>query len=297
METRSSARGGVILFLLLTFVPSWLLQVVMIADGRAIDEQVGAVIALMWTPALASIVCRLVRREGIGDVSFRIGRGGGLRPWLVAWLFPVVVGLLAYGGAWISGLATFAAPATSGLGLAEMAAVPRLFVTIGIALTLGVVFSAITATGEEIGWRGYLFTRLVASEVPHPVLVAGAIWGLWHLPLIVSGQYAAGPWPALSAMVFLVSILAGGAIAAYVRAESGSVWAAALFHASWNSVIQGPFDGFTEGGGAAHTTSIWIGESGIVVALVSVGVAVLVLGRGFAVRLTPSSEPIATCRT
>jgi CAAX protease family protein len=34
--------------------------------------------------------------------------------------------------------------------------------------------------------------------VPYPVLASGLIWGLWHIPLIVAGIYAAGPYPALS---------------------------------------------------------------------------------------------------
>src|SRR5947207_6694868 len=57
----------------------------------------------MWMPALASILVRLARREGFADVSFRFG---GRRTW-VALLLPYAVGLVAYGVAWATGLATF----------------------------------------------------------------------------------------------------------------------------------------------------------------------------------------------
>ena len=36
------------------------------------------VLPLMWTPALASVIARLILREGFSDVSFRFG---GLRTW------------------------------------------------------------------------------------------------------------------------------------------------------------------------------------------------------------------------
>ena len=62
--------------------------------------------------------------------------------------------------------------------------------------------AAISATGEEIGWRGYMLTRLVDAKIPRPILVSGLIWWGWHAPLILSGQYASGPYPALSALLF-----------------------------------------------------------------------------------------------
>jgi hypothetical protein len=43
------------------------------------------------------------------------------------------------------------------------------------------------------------------AKVPRPVLVSGLVWGAWHVPLIVTGQYASGPHPLASALLFLVS--------------------------------------------------------------------------------------------
>ncbi len=39
--------------------------------------------ALMWTPAVASVVARLALREGFGDVSFRIGRHPRIESYLI----------------------------------------------------------------------------------------------------------------------------------------------------------------------------------------------------------------------
>jgi hypothetical protein len=112
--------------------------------------------------------------------------------------------------------------------------------------------------------------------------------------MIVSGQYAAGPHPLLSAALFVVGVVADGYVAARVRLASGSIWPAAIFHASWNAVIQGSFDRFTVGGGADHTTNIWIGESGILVVLVNLTVALLVVSRPWPMRRFPTEVSTLT---
>ena len=58
--------------------------------------------ALMWTPAAASVVARLALREGFGDVSFRLGGRPGLKAILFALVFPIFIGLISYGLAWIA---------------------------------------------------------------------------------------------------------------------------------------------------------------------------------------------------
>ncbi len=62
---------------------------------------------LMWTPAAASLVARLVLREGFSDVSFRLGSRRGSKAIGLALTFPIIVGLIAYGFAWTTGLVQF----------------------------------------------------------------------------------------------------------------------------------------------------------------------------------------------
>ena len=143
-------------------------------------------------------------------------------------VFPLVVGFIAYGIAWITGLATFS-PTPQGLPLLLL-----LVATVGTALGL------LTAAGEEIGWRGYLLTRLIDAGVPRPVLVGGVIWGLWHVPLIVAGVYVAdsGQSRLLTVLLFMVTVISIGVIIARFRLATGSVWPAIVLHAAWNSIIQ-----------------------------------------------------------
>ncbi len=289
-EATLRARKGLAIYFATVVVASGTIEGLLLRAGDGISNHPALVVPLMWSPALASLVARLALREGVSDVSFRLGGWRSARMLLLAWLYPVAVGLLGYGVAWATHLAEFAPPKLASLGLEHAASVTKLAASLGFHLTVVTVVAAFTATGEEIGWRGYMLTRLVDAKVPRPILVSGVVWWAWHAPLVLSGQYASGPHPGLSALLFGGSVVLAGYIAARVRLESGSLWPAVLFHSAWNAVIQGTFDGFTRGGDASHTTNLWIGESGVLVVAAAAFVAVLVTWRPFPVRRTPSAD-------
>ena len=235
----------------------------------------GLIAGLMLVPTLASVVARLALKEGFSDVSFRVGGRQGWSAIVQALIFPVVVGLVAYGIAWTTGLARLDLPPVGGLV---------------VPFAVGVVVSLVVVSGEEIGWRGYMLTRLIDAGVPRPVLASGLIWGVWHVPLVLAGVYAAGPSPTVSAVLIMVSITSFGYVIARMRLETGSVWPAIVLHAAWNSVIQGPFDGATSGAGA----TLWVGESGVLTALTLVVAAVIYSrGRWTVIRSLPRREEVA----
>ena len=258
-DLRRAARRGLAIYFALVVVISGGLEAYIIINPEVFRSPI-AILVLMWTPAVASVIARLVLKEGFSDVSFRFG---GLRtlPWYALGLgVPLAVGILAYGSAWLTGLVGFEGSAGAFLvGLVSAAT----WITI-----YGFIFTA----GEEIGWRGYMLTRLIDAGVPRPVLVSGLIWAGWHLPLIFAGIYAAGPYPALSTVLFVISVTSAAFVFARIRLETGSIWPAIFAHSAWNSIIQGPFDGAATGPNAA----LWTGESGILTVIVLVVVAVIV---------------------
>ena len=294
MRDATDARRGLFLYFSLVLLGTGVCQLLLIRTGEPITKHGALVMLLMWTPGLASIITRIVRREGFVDVSFGI-RGPRVAAMLgLAWIYPVIVGGLGYGAAWITHLATFAAPEKSSIGLEHAHPALRFAVSLGLNLTIGTLLSMISAAGEELGWRGYMVPRLLDARVPRPLFVSGIVWSAWHVPLIVTGQYAAGPRPVLSAALFMMSITAASYVAARLRLESGSLWPAVMFHAAWNAVIQGSFDKYTLGGDAARTTSIWIGESGVLVVAADVLVALYVVRRAWPVRWNPRAVPTTT---
>ena len=282
------ARKGLLVFFALVALGSGVFQGLLLRSGKPIGESPWFVYGLMWTPGIASIVCRLVLREGFRDVSFRVGGREGWRAIGLAWLLPPVFGAVVYGLAWATGLASFGVPALADVGLSALGQPARLATLLFLTLTLGSVLSLLSAAGEEIGWRGYLLTRLIEAEVPRPVLVSSLVWALWHVPLIVSGQYAAGPNRLLSAATFVATVVGIGFTMAFLRLTTGSVWPAIVLHGVWNAVIQGAFDVSTK------EPSIWVGESGLLVAAASLAFAWALVRKGFVARRTPSEEPFAT---
>jgi membrane protease YdiL (CAAX protease family) len=255
---RARARRGLSIYFGVLVVASAAIEAWLIAHGGLQGPWGWLVVVLMYVPLLSSVVARLANREGFGDVSFRWGGATGTRAALVAWLIPIAVGFLAYGVAWSAGLAVFTVPDQAPLGAAANPLV-RLLASFPAALTLGTLVSCLFAFGEEVGWRGYLVPRLVEAGVRAPLLTSSLVWCAWHVPLILWGGYAVGPYPVLSALLFAASITPVGLLLGRWRLATGSVWPAVIAHGAWNEIIQSVFDRWTTGEAAA----LWVGESGV----------------------------------
>jgi CAAX protease family protein len=288
-DRRRRARRGLAVYFGIVVVLSGVIQTMILRTGTTVGEQPLLIFLLMWSPAFASLVARLALREHPRDVSFGIGGKRGLRALGFAWATPLLIGTVAYGLAWGSGLERFTVPPT--VHVAAPVAFGERLAFVG---SVGLLPSLLLATGEELGWRGYMLTRLVDAGVPRPVLTSGLVWAIWHVPMILSGQYAVGRYPLLSALLFIPGVVAGGIIVARLRLASGSIWPAALFHAQWNVVIQGAFDRYTSGGSANRGSTLWTGESGILVVLTSIVFALILARDGFPIRRTTREEPTST---
>lgn len=287
-HVRLRARHGLVIYFGMIFLLSAVFQVLLIQTGNWVW-----VIPLMWSPAAASIVARLMLREGFADVSFRVGGRRGWQAIVVAVIFPIIIGLTVYGVAWMTGLARFV-PRPDGLaaqlGAASASPVAAFLVMLAVAATMGTIVGILTAAGEEIGWRGYMLTRLIDAGISRPVLVSGLIWGLWHVPVILGAGYATGPSPTASVLLLVVLATAFGFVFARLRLQTGSVWPAIVLHAAWNSIIQSAFDAARTGGDGSRLhdgASWWVGESGVLTAIAMIIAAVVFSGGRWEIRRRP----------
>lgn len=260
--------AGLGLFLLLVSA----FAICFVWKGTALERVLGAraVTVYMWSVAAASIIVRLWLREPPGDVSFRWHGWLTSRAMLVAFAMPLLVGLVSFGLGWALGLGGFA-PAQLPQTLFHIAITgpdaARFWKYLLVSATLGGLWSCKAAAGEEIGWRGYMLTRLIESGAPAPLLLSGLIWALWHLPLIFTGQYAGVARTPVSIALFAVDIVGLGFIFAWLRLSSGSIWPCILAHGVWNATVFGTFREATQGG------AVWVGEPGALTAIVVILVA------------------------
>lgn len=226
---------------------------------------------LMFAPGVASVITRLLRREGFADVSFRF-RGDGMKSAIqLAFLLPLVVGIVAYGTAFLLGLAKFDPPP---FPFAVGSPLAQFGVLLVFAAIAGGLMVLPTTACEEIGWRGYLLPRLMDAHIPQPILVTSLIWGAWHLPAVFIGVFAVGPSVWTSAAGIMLTSLAFGYILAWLRLRSGSIWPCIFAHAAWNALINGAFTPAVQN----PESNLWIGEKGILV-LVTLTLAAIVIRR------------------
>ncbi|MEJ2890868.1 CPBP family intramembrane glutamic endopeptidase [Actinomycetospora aeridis] len=267
---RTRARRGLAVFLTLAIVFEALCLTALLTTGQA-----WWIFVLMWSVTLASVIARLVMREGFRDVSFRFGGARSVRWIVVGLLLPLVVGALSFGTAWLVGLVPFAPPEGGFWAL-----------LLG-TVTVGLVLNLVWAAGEEIGWRGYMLTRFIDAGIPRPVLTHAIVWGLWHLPLILAGLiYTEHPVTIIAALVFMVSVVPYGCILARARLSTGSVWPGIAAHGAYNSIIQGAFWPAAAAGGAS--AAVWVGmETGILVAVALILVGLALCAGTWTYRRTP----------
>ncbi|PFA62265.1 CPBP family intramembrane glutamic endopeptidase [Bacillus sp. AFS015896] len=272
-EKVQRAKIGLRLFLSILFITSIILNLVVM-----ITKSMPLIVVYMFTPAFSSILTRIILREGFKDVSFSIGN---LKIWKgigLALLIPMIICGITYSIAWFSGLVRFQPPQGGMLepiynilGL-QYLPIPLSFIFIVVLSgILGSLLNLIPVMGEEVGWRGYMLTRLVDAKFSRPILISGLIWATRHVPIVIAGLYVEGTSVFLSVLGIYFCIIPFSYITAYLRLITGSVWPSVIIHTTWNAIIQGPFARASTG----HQNGIWIGESGLITAIIILITAII----------------------
>ncbi len=195
----------------------------------------------MWSPALAVLVTKRIFHESIRDLPW--GWGKARYAWL-GYFIPIAYTAPLYLLVWLTGLGGFAR-ADFVVRTAEQFGWPKFPPTLTLALfilltaTLGLIPKLGRAVGEEIGWRGFLVPEL-SKVVSFPAigLISGLMWAVYHYPILLFADYNAGGPGWYSLTCFTLMVVADSFILAWLALRSGSLWPAAIFHASHNLFIQ-----------------------------------------------------------
>ena len=233
METRvPDARPELATVLGLTFALSAVFWGLIVSAGSLGSHEGRFVLALMWCPGVSALLTRLVFQ---GNVR---GQGWGWRRSTTLWaalayVLPLGYASVAYGIVWHTGLGGFD--------------LDRFKISLPVFLVAGTLQSLLSATGEELGWRGFLVPTLARRmSFTRVSIVSGAIWAVWHMPLIIFADYNGGTPTWYSILCFTVMVVSLGFPFAWLRLRSKSVWPAAVLHASHNLFVQAFFDRVTQ---------------------------------------------------
>jgi membrane protease YdiL (CAAX protease family) len=239
-----------ILFIVLTFLVSWLMAGLFYFLGGKWYTPSSLAMAgfYMFVPTIAVIIVqKLIYREPVIKplgISFRLNRW-----FLVAWLLPLIIALAAFG---ISLLMPGVEYSSNMEGMLErfrgtlnpeqirqmqqqaaISPVHPFWLALIQGLIAGVTVNAIAGFGEELGWRGLLQREWAGLGFWKSSALIGAVWGLWHAPLILQGHnYPQHRLTGVFMMTLWCVLLAP--IFSYVRVRAKSVIAAAIIHGSLN---------------------------------------------------------------
>ena len=255
--TRTSALPArwrdIVLFLAIAFGLAWVISLPLWLDRGLSNPLAGFIlVAMMFTPAIAALVVVLLVSRG-GSASQRLG----IRPFRPA-KRTILLSLLGLGGAILLVAASVAVAAALGLvrldlvsfsGFAEQlsaalantpgaTALPPIGVLVAVqllAIPIGGIFNGLFTIGEELGWRGYLLPALIDRLGTWPALLAsGAIWGLWHAPVILLG-YNFGRTDVTGVLLMMGACVLLGILFGWLRLASGNVWPAVFAHGGFNA--------------------------------------------------------------
>jgi membrane protease YdiL (CAAX protease family) len=257
----SKATIFAVLVLLLALAAALLIRVLGISGG-------GAVLLYMSTPTLAVLVMVLVvTRDGYSIEGWKVLglHRLGLKAWWIAFLAPLLVGVVATAIVWATPLAKFVMPDD---------AVSQI-----LNFLIGIVIATLTfSLGEELGWRGYLLPQLLSVGWTRAFVLVGLIWAAWHMPLIfLTPLYHSAGNRLIVLPLFVATIVAASFFFGYLRVWTGSVWPASIAHSSHNAAWS-TLAAFTVTSNPVVVNEYLVGDNGILI-LAGTAIAALWLGR------------------
>lgn len=241
------------IFLIPVIVLSLIVEIWLNHKGPAILDFI-----LMWIPGLSAMAATYFalkeNKEEFHFYSFfpKLGiRSVKIRYILLGVLIPLLYILIPYLIYWQIHPENY-----------EYAGVPIFTVLkiIGPTMIGGVFFKALSALGEEIGWRGYMIPYLTEKyDLKKAVIIVSLFWTGWHIPVLVGGDYMAGApiWYKLPA--FVLCIVPIGIIIGLLTYKAKSIWPAVFLHAAHNNFDQVVFGAMTSGADRMY----YVSETGI----------------------------------
>ncbi|MGI5489464.1 CPBP family intramembrane glutamic endopeptidase [Microtetraspora malaysiensis] len=181
-----------------------------------------------------------------------------------AWALPIASTALAYGTAWLTGLA--------GFDPGNLAEATGLHPVLGVLLGLlpGIVPYIALSLGEQLGWSSLLVTRLAETRSADvTAVIVGLAWAAFHLPLMlfVPGAVDESVPLAYALLMFTVNTIALAFPLVWLRLRTRSIWPVLVLHATGNAATYFVAEAMTATEGRP---GLLLGEGGALTAISSI---------------------------
>lgn len=259
MNSNKINKQKVFLFIIITFLISWLVAFMLYRSGITYGSPRSLFfIALIYMPAPAYatiIVQKLIYDQPLKNYGLRIKKSS-IR-WIIGAMgFALLFALLTVLIVWILGN-IFGIPGfgilsfdkleiinyleqTSQAGVPETEELfpmhPILFFIIGLFgnIILGAIINLPFALGEELGWRGLLVNELAPLGFFRSTILIGIIWGAWHIPVILMGHNFPA-YPIIGSLMMVLFCISLSFPLSYFRLRANSVFAPTVMHGILNA--------------------------------------------------------------
>lgn len=250
MEKKQISKKQFIIYLIAAFGLAWILQIVGSIFANKGNQMVFGVILsfVMYMPFLGALIAR-IPLKGMGWVPHL---KGNIRYIFFSLWMPAL--LCVCGGVLFFVLIPKAFDpefTTIRLQLEQVGALEQLeaqgltipmyiLITSIQAITYAPFINMFVALGEEVGWRGVMYSYLKDKfGVTKGRILGGAIWGCWHWPVMILAGYEYGKEyigaPILGPIVFCISTIAMGIMLDYVYEKTETIWMPSLMHGAINA--------------------------------------------------------------
>ena len=246
----------VIKFVIITYVIAWALQIAgslyMVNNPGMTGQMVfkGGLAVCMYAPLIAALIAKADFRSMGWKPKFK-GNIGWLFFCAYAAIIPMVLGAAIF--FWIfpnlldtNGSYLIAQSEAMGVDIEDKLANAGLTIQTYMVISCASIIYApfiniITAIGEEVGWRGFLYPELNKSFGKIGTwLIGGTIWGIFHFPAMIFGGYEYGfdylGKPVLGLVAFTITCIVLGVMEEIVYSRTKCIWYAALLHGSFNAI-------------------------------------------------------------
>ncbi len=249
----------ILYFLGLCFGVAWISEIFAIipmyrsGEVELVKEAAKMISQMMLTPALATLMIRLITREGLAKSGFQFNFFEHRFLFLFGWfgttiltILGAVVYFLIFPDNFDPNMTNFIASynqgaADAGTSIDAVNVVAAYKTDLLIKFFTAAVFDGINSFGVEWGFRAYLLPKLYRKFGTIPaILLSGFASGLWYAPLVAIGYYYGEGnvgFPVVNIIAMCIFGMVTGIIYSFLSLRTGSIFPAVFAHSAVNVLM------------------------------------------------------------